>query len=86
MLVQNPYVADHGFRLSWYGRDDLLVGVIGSLQNDVDLAACKARQRQVEIDVERTNFLQLEPEDFDGWLDGSLGVEILKPAAEEKLR
>lgn len=28
----------------------------------------------------------LEPEEFDGWLNGSLGAEILKPAAEEKLR
>jgi putative SOS response-associated peptidase YedK len=28
----------------------------------------------------------LEPEDFDAWLDGSLGPEALKPAAEEKLR
>src|ERR1700761_2362994 len=28
----------------------------------------------------------LEPQDFDAWLDGSLGAEILKPAAEEKLR
>jgi putative SOS response-associated peptidase YedK len=28
----------------------------------------------------------LEPEDFDAWLDGSLGAEALKPAAEEKLR
>lgn len=28
----------------------------------------------------------LEPQHFDGWLDGSLGTEILKPAAEEKLR
>jgi hypothetical protein len=28
----------------------------------------------------------LEPEDFDAWLDGSLGLEALKPAAEEKLR
>jgi putative SOS response-associated peptidase YedK len=28
----------------------------------------------------------LEPQDFDAWLDGSLGPEALKPAAEEKLR
>jgi hypothetical protein len=28
----------------------------------------------------------LEPQDFDAWLDGSLGAEALKPAAEEKLR
>jgi putative SOS response-associated peptidase YedK len=28
----------------------------------------------------------LEPQHFDGWLDGSLGAETLKPAAEEKLR
>jgi len=28
----------------------------------------------------------LEPQQFDGWLDGSLGAEILKPAAEEKLQ
>jgi hypothetical protein len=27
----------------------------------------------------------LEPQDFDAWLDGSLGPEALKPAAEEKL-
>jgi putative SOS response-associated peptidase YedK len=28
----------------------------------------------------------LEPKDFDAWLDGPLGPEALKPAAEEKLR
>jgi hypothetical protein len=28
----------------------------------------------------------LEPQDFDAWLEGSLGAEALKPAAEEKLR
>jgi putative SOS response-associated peptidase YedK len=28
----------------------------------------------------------LEPQDFDAWLDGSLGPAALKPAAEEKLR
>jgi putative SOS response-associated peptidase YedK len=28
----------------------------------------------------------LEPENFDAWLDGSLGAEALKPAAEAKLR
>jgi putative SOS response-associated peptidase YedK len=28
----------------------------------------------------------LEARDFDAWLDGSLGPEALKPAAEEKLR
>ena len=28
----------------------------------------------------------LSVEDFDGWLDGSLGPEALKPAVEEALR
>jgi putative SOS response-associated peptidase YedK len=28
----------------------------------------------------------LEPQDFDAWLNGSLGPEALKPAGEEKLR
>ena len=28
----------------------------------------------------------LGAEDFDGWLDGSLGPEALKPAVEEALR
>jgi putative SOS response-associated peptidase YedK len=28
----------------------------------------------------------LEAKDFDGWLDGSLGPEALKPASEETLR
>jgi putative SOS response-associated peptidase YedK len=28
----------------------------------------------------------LEAKDFDGWLDGSLGPEVLKPAPEEALR
>jgi putative SOS response-associated peptidase YedK len=28
----------------------------------------------------------LGPQDFDGWLNGSLGPESLKPAAEEKLQ
>jgi putative SOS response-associated peptidase YedK len=28
----------------------------------------------------------LTPDDFDGWLDGSLGPEALRPAAESALR
>jgi putative SOS response-associated peptidase YedK len=28
----------------------------------------------------------LSPKDFDAWLDGSLGADRLKPAAEEALR
>ncbi len=28
----------------------------------------------------------LDAEDFDGWLDGTLGPEALKPAAESALR
>ena len=28
----------------------------------------------------------LTPSDFDGWLDGSLGPDVLKPAAESALR
>ncbi|MBS0640544.1 MAG: SOS response-associated peptidase family protein, partial [Proteobacteria bacterium] len=28
----------------------------------------------------------LEPPDFDAWLDGSLGLDALKPASREKLR
>ena len=28
----------------------------------------------------------LAPEDFDGWLDGSLGTEALRPAAESASR
>jgi putative SOS response-associated peptidase YedK len=28
----------------------------------------------------------LEPKDFDAWLDGSLGPDVLKPASEAALR
>jgi putative SOS response-associated peptidase YedK len=28
----------------------------------------------------------LQPDQFDGWLDGSAGKEILKPAPEDMLR
>jgi putative SOS response-associated peptidase YedK len=28
----------------------------------------------------------LRPEDFDGWLNGTLGPEALRPAAESALR
>jgi putative SOS response-associated peptidase YedK len=30
--------------------------------------------------------MMLDPKDFDGWLEGSSGLEVLKPAPEEALR
>ncbi len=65
VLAQNPDVAEHRLGLDRNRRNDLFIGIIGSLENDVDLAACKAGQRQVEVDIERADLVELEPEDLD---------------------
>src|SRR4051812_45167792 len=65
MFAQNPDVAERGFRFSRNRWNDLFVGIIGSLEHHVDLAACKAGQRQVEVDVERANVVELKPKNLD---------------------
>src|SRR4051794_16130995 len=61
VLAQNPDVAKHRFGLERHRRNDFFVGIVGCLEYDVDLAACKAGERQVEIDIERADLLQLKP-------------------------
>ena len=40
-------------------------GSLAAFEHHVDLAACKASERQVEVDIERANVSQLEPQDLD---------------------
>ena len=40
-------------------------GSLAAFKHDVDLAGCKPGERQVEVDVERADLVQLELEDFD---------------------
>ena len=53
---------------SWHyrkGRDDLIIGIGGRREDDVDLAGRKAGQSGIDIDIDRSEFAQFQLQDFD---------------------
>src|SRR6516164_4461990 len=64
VLAQNPDIA---WLRPWRyreGRDDLIIGIGGRRENDVDLASREAGQRGIDIDIDRSEFAQFQLQDF----------------------
>ena len=64
MIAKNPDVAGVRPRLTWNGRDDFIIGIVGSLENHIDFARREARQREVILNVDRADLLKFKLEDL----------------------
>ena len=65
MFSKYPDVTDLGPRLDGDSRDDFVVGIVGGLQYDIDLSRRKAGQREIEVDIDRADLVQLKLEDLE---------------------
>jgi hypothetical protein len=64
MLAENPDIAHLRFGRHRKGRDDLIIGIGSRREHDVDLAGREAGQRGIDIDIDRSEFAQLQLQDF----------------------
>lgn len=65
VATEDPDVAGFGSGDFRNCRNDLVVRIVRRLQCNIDLSRGKPGQRQIEIDVKRANFIELEPQDLE---------------------